>query len=456
MVNNVLRCFFPFYPRPEFWQEVLDDPNDFEFGSDRIRKRLEWAVLQDKSILQADIMFCGGGHAPILCMFLRTVLETPMIFSLQAAIPFRLQELRKEIRDFHMLQFRNFFANNLQNTIVVTNNWFLSVQVLYQTGRAIPVVRNHGLQSSTARQHHFDVNWRRVHNLLPKQLKQNDVALIIPAHMSPRGNMFALYQILQVWAEKLTVSSKRLMFVPYKHRGLDYPRVRSREVSRRSEGRKMTVNAERLQRDFDEIMKDDSAKYISSRDLALDFNAAVLIPWDLNVLTFDELYSSGVAVFMPNLDWLAVIWKSILSWQDNYPVYMLRHLHANASLQGFWEHKPFPDPTTEFIIPHVLESRLKQLPHLNARTIWPPHFIPWSQKQISVSFIHHWLQYSNFMMFPGVHYFTSFPDLVSKLITFDLDQTAETQRLFNRETFHATKEFYRAAAEHLGVGFGVG
>lgn len=151
------------------------------------------------------------------------------------------------------------------------------------------------------------------------------------------------------------------------------------------------------------------------------FDASVLVPWNIAVTTFAELYATAMPVFVPDELWMARLWpKQMTSYQRAHS-----NLHRQLRISAEALQHPTPYPS------------------LDRMTDDFPVMLYWT--------LHH----AHLHGLPGVHSFTSIPSLLWQMHRKDVDlQTASAA--MRREAKRALDEvvpFWAGIMDRLSIGY---
>lgn len=383
--KDELRCWESPRTSKAFWTWIDERPSLAEGV-----KGLEEVLRSDPFFRITDLLVCGGGHSPTLCMILRMASELPMYFTLQAPLAFRMPR-GHELRSTLVSIFRSMSAGEADlkgHTLVSTSLLFLQRQIWAQFACLLPVVRNHNLYVPIAQAADFAdevIFW------------QNHVSLKAPCAIG-------IFRILKEFEETF-----RWRFVFKNMAGM--PSYR--------EWRRLYA-----------IPKDKT--HMSYAEIGTRFVAAVVFPHDLGMISFDDLYRMGVPVFMPTNDMVSTMAFAHLVSTVNYPWYLLRREHASLRSNHARGAPPWniSGPDADSLAANQRDLYLgRRLQHV--------------EKLELLSRI------SNFNLFPHVTRFGSLRDLVAQLNSADLSSISAAMRAFSVKTWQATAEYYRQAARRL-------
>eukprot|EP00928_Gymnodinium_smaydae_P002317 TRINITY_DN10828_c0_g3_i1.p1 TRINITY_DN10828_c0_g3~~TRINITY_DN10828_c0_g3_i1.p1 ORF type:complete len:1597 (-),score=337.82 TRINITY_DN10828_c0_g3_i1:34-4824(-) len=167
-------------------------------------------------------------------------------------------------------------------------------------------------------------------------------------------------------------------------------------------------------------------RYYSYAEIAA-YDAAVLVPWDNDVMTFYELYHAGMPMLVPSESLMAK-WLPAVRW---------------GSLEAD-------------------DLNLQRLPGLaSARSVedgryTPLGAVPWmDQRTLSASLAggsSGWIRLSDYYRWPHVLRFASASDLVAQLVSADLAAVGEQMRRSSERLRADGLQFYRALASRLLLG----
>lgn len=351
---------------------------------------LEEVLRSDPFIRIADLLVCGGGHSPTLCMILRMASDLPMYFTLQAPLAFRMPR-SSELRTSLVSIFRSMATAGTGlrgQTLVSTSLYFLQRQIWAQVGCWLPVVRNHNLyipEMGAADGADEVIFW------------QNHVSLKAPCAIG----------VFRILKEHEKTFRWRLVFKNM----AGMPSYR--------EWRRLYA-----------IPKDKS--HMSYAEISTRFRAAVVFPHDLGMISFDDLYRMAIPLFMPTVKMVATMAYAHLVSTVNYPWYLLRHEHASLlsnrpSTPPKWERGgPGADAVTDDLADLYLGRNLRHVEKLEELVHW-----------------------SNYNLFPHVTRFGSLRELVAQLNSADLSEISAAMRTFSAKSWQATAEYYRQAGTQL-------
>lgn len=396
-----LRCFVSNWPPDDAWMKLYDRPK-LRDALDRLVEIVE----NDAFIRQADCIVCGGGHSPTLCLLLRMVTSTPMYFTLQAPISFRMPQ-DPDQRALLVALFREMTRPNLAapsesaqgRTVVTTSLIFFQRQVWVQTGCLLPIVRNHNLYVEAG------------------------LAGATPGTADPKEVVF--------WQNHVSLKADCSMTLWrfMKQRVLDdfpfnivFKNVRRLPGSK--SGRKVYA------------LKAHETLMLSFRDLHQRFAAAVLFPHDVGTISFDDLYALSIPLFLPETKLVASMAYAHISSTQNYPWYMLRGEHANLKAARADRDMPLPwDPGWGG----------RDAVNSTGRETYIGQAMDLQHVEIAVAT-------ANYALFPHVRRFGSLAALLrdlSGLQPGELAATAAAMRRSAAKAWETTAELYQRAALHL-------
>ena len=223
------------------FKKAEKDPFGYPFS--RLQEELRDVWLTDAHLRSSDLLLCTE---PVIgCLILKQfAAETGRVMPLLGYMGVALMQ---GVPPTDVAQFWELFQSLVINddatnpsVILSSNNLILSQQVFYQTGLHVPVVRAHGLYTG--------VSYAPVHN---------DKILMWRA---PLFVYDPLYCAFEQFFERSPGYPFRFQQMP---EGLSMP--------------------------YKEVVA---------------FRAVLLIPWDHALMTFYELYSMGIPLFMPAANWM--------------------------------------------------------------------------------------------------------------------------------------------------------
>ncbi|CAK9042948.1 unnamed protein product [Durusdinium trenchii] len=135
------------------------------------------------------------------------------------------------------------------------------------------------------------------------------------------------------------------------------------------------------------------------------YKAAVMMPWDLNLVMFHDLYAMNLPLFLPDLAGL-----------HRVAVTYFARFRMNTAHEGqpFSERGPWPSSPHPFS-PFDLEF-------LEARQ--------------------YWLHFTEYVRAPAVQHFASLPDLLLQVVELDGGLISKQMRAQNAECFRASQDFW--------------
>mmetsp|Transcript_46568 Transcript_46568/g.122976 ORF Transcript_46568/g.122976 Transcript_46568/m.122976 type:complete len:291 (+) Transcript_46568:1109-1981(+) len=288
-----------------------------------------------------------------------------------------------------LLAIRQAFSS--REVVVSVDCHFLQAQIAEQTGRVTDLVRNHAW--FIPRPEEFEVHDR------------NQVALVAPTMTS--SNYYALlalfHETLYISGAPFTLIAKHLKSQP---KGFDPAIVRS----------------------WYEYWGEHSTQFgrndmISMVDVRMHFQAAIIFPWDINMLSFDEMYSLELPLFLPTPAAVALYWSHLMLMTtvsgSNYPLYLLRPEHAQGSL---------------------VFNRASVHVH-------PPWFD--EPMNADIHALLYWTSYTNWATWPGVTFFSGVADAVLRMSTADLGSCQAQMADFNKRTWDATQRWFHRSMSVL-------
>eukprot|EP00434_Breviolum_minutum_P034437 symbB.v1.2.030481.t1/scaffold3434.1/size111337/6 len=81
--SSKLLCFSSFHPSPD-WNDLFNRPVEPALNA------LGEVIAGDTFLRRTDLLVCGGGGSPTLCLMLRMVTDLPILITLQAPLTFRM------------------------------------------------------------------------------------------------------------------------------------------------------------------------------------------------------------------------------------------------------------------------------------------------------------------------------------------------------------------------------
>jgi len=310
------------------------------------------------------------------------------LFSLQAPLGFHLPP-DPIARTFKLVTIRQAFAS--RQVVASVDCHFLQAQIQEQTGRTLDLVRNHA--------------WFIPRSEDSEVLFRGQVALVAPTMTS--SNYYALlalfHETLHVSGAPFTLIAKHLRSQP---KGFNAAIVRP----------------------WYEYWAEHSTQFgrndmISMVDVQAHFSAVIIFPWDINMLSFDEMYSLEIPLLLPTPAAVALYWSQLMQMTTvsgrNYPLYLLRPEHAQGQLvlnrTSVYDHPPwFEDP-------------------MNA----------------DIRALLYWTSYTNWATWPGVNFFSGVGDAVLKAAAPDLSSCKADMANFNGQTWDATQGWFHRAMSVL-------
>lgn len=383
-----LRCWLSPHPPVDYWRWVDDRPK----LRDSIDS-LSATLAADSYFAGVDLIICGGGHSPTLCLLLRAVTDAPLYFTLQAPLAFRMPE-GSEIRTSLVALFRAMVAPGAR-TVASTSLFFLQRQIWAQFGRLLPVVTNHNLYLPT----------------VPRP-READEVLFWQNHVSLMAECsVALFRIIKNLCPD------------------DYPlRLVYKNMAR--------LPGYRPWRRVYAVSAEDS--HMTYTAMASRFAAVVLFPHDVGMISFDDVYRLAMPVFMPSNAMIATMAFAHLTSTKNYPWYLLRE-------------------DLVFLEWHTVEHRAPPwalggppLPGGDA-DLGDERSLYLGRDLRRVEKLSKLVATANFALFPHVQRFSSLSGLLVALRESDFAAISAGMRAFSVQGWQETAEFYRRAARHLSL-----
>ncbi|CAD7924387.1 unnamed protein product [Amoebophrya sp. A25] len=168
---------------------------------------------------------------------------------------------------------------------------------------------------------------------------------------------------------------------------------------------KRLIHEGNLPFDF-EVLNTDSK--LSFQEMGT-FTAMILVPWEAALMAFYEFYSMNMPLFVPSRD---MLYRTVY--------------HAEGNLG-----------TTKNIY-HVRSPRLAGA---DAESIHP--YPPFAFEKLDARI--YWLEFSDFVRWPGIRQFFHLQELVKLLLQEDAPAMAAEMKLYNDKTFASSVAFYRRA-----------
>ena len=139
------------------------------------------------------------------------------------------------------------------------------------------------------------------------------------------------------------------------------------------------------------------------------YRAAVMMPWDLNLVMFHDLYAMNLPLFLPNLAGL-----------HRVAVTYFARFRMNSAHDG----QPFSE---RFV------------------STWPASlpshpFSPFDLEYLEAR--EYWLHFTEYMRAPAVQHFASLPDLLLQVANLDGKSVSKKMRLQNEECFRLSQAFW--------------
>lgn len=402
--DATITCYLSTSPGDPWWQALVDTPSIQDALGE-----LAWILASDGFVSTADCLVCGGGHAPALCLLLRMVTDKPILFTLQAPIAFRLPQ-GKDQRALLVAFWRELVRPSASHevpgrTVVSTSLLYLQRQVWVQSGRLLPVVRNH--------------NWYAA--MVPDSslsVARKDEVLFWQNHVSLTPECS-----ITVWRFVKQMVPADLAFKLVFKNVANLPTVRP--------GRMVySLGAKESQ-------------VLSYAELRRRFAAAVLFPHDVGMISFDDLYALGIPLFLPEDELVAAMALSQLVSTKNYPWYLLREEHADL-------HFARSDSSIGTLLPWDpgWDGR-EALGNSSSVYLGRGHG---SMEPLRLA-----IATANFARTPYVRRFPSLAALLDELVRLSnapagedpLAETSEAMKRFAAEAWEVTAEFYARAASYL-------
>lgn len=149
-----------------------------------------------------------------------------------------------------------------------------------------------------------------------------------------------------------------------------------------------------------------------------EFYACVFWPWDVMMLLFNELYTMTVPLLVPESRWM----------------YTLIHHSLTLTPYNWW---------------HIRGNIVRGgLPSVSMHD-YPLPYKPWITTNGTLSEAAYWYELTDFAQFPHITYFSSLPDMMSKLQALDVSNIRAGMKQFNKETLTESLAFYRRSAVKL-------
>lgn len=326
-------------------------------------------IRGDAFMVQADFVICGG--PAWFCAMLRGVRPGPMLlYFAWPAVPMVPDKLKPQV----LWQMQALAQTVSPSTVFVAANWILAAQFALQFRIFVPVQRPHGLYVNQTYSPVAAPNGspRILVSRLGQWTRQGGVALV--------EMMWALIREEQT-QDKVAGFPFELVFLSIRFRGVE------------------------------------PIYHVSYEGLS-QFHACIFWPWDVMMLLFDELYTMGMPLLVPERQWM-----------HNIMMHTLQHTDMN------WWH--IRAATVSGVLPSAVASEFP-LPH-----------DPWIGKFGSVAEASYWYELTDFVQFPHVTYFSSLPDMLQKVKTLDVPAVTAGMRQFNQRTLRESMSFYRSAAAQL-------
>jgi len=139
--------------------------------------------------------------------------------------------------------------------------------------------------------------------------------------------------------------------------------------------------------------------------------AILLIPYQVSIMSLFEYYAMHVPIIAPSVELL-------VEWQIEYQ--LLNELSWNCAR-------------------HNCGARSAIEPHQNS-----PHLGTDPNDIFNSTSLHHWLQFADFYQWPGIIYFDSWDDLISKLHDADLKNVSNTMKAHRAKQLADTENVWRS------------
>eukprot|EP00929_Paragymnodinium_shiwhaense_P096436 TRINITY_DN58024_c0_g1_i1.p1 TRINITY_DN58024_c0_g1~~TRINITY_DN58024_c0_g1_i1.p1 ORF type:complete len:1106 (-),score=184.54 TRINITY_DN58024_c0_g1_i1:87-3404(-) len=139
------------------------------------------------------------------------------------------------------------------------------------------------------------------------------------------------------------------------------------------------------------------------------YHCAVLLPWDLNLVMFHDLYAMNLPLFLPDADGLQ---------QMSFSYFMRFIKNPAHAEQPFSERMPGAKPTEHTYSPFALA-------YLEPRK--------------------YWLRFTEYTRVPHVHHFAGVPDLLKQIHSLDSVTVSEGMREHNERSFNESRVFWGRA-----------
>lgn len=386
-----LGCYTSIYPEADWWNDLLSRP--LQPALDELGEIL----AEDQFVRVSALLVCGGGGSLMLCLMLRMVTDLPILITLQAPLTFRMPSAHQP---FLVGLFREIAKPSVAKvgpTVISTSLIFLQRQVWVQTGRLLPVVRNH--------------NWYAIHAASRgggASVDANEV-LFWQNHVSLKADVaVCLFLVMKQLVPDVSAFPFRMVF------------KNVRRLPSQREGRKV----------YGLSASDSMTKY---SDLSDRFAAAVIFPHDIGIISFDDLYAVGTPIFLPEQEMVENMAYAHLVSTSNYPWYLLREEHSKLN--------------------YPLVSSGSALP-------WDPgwnwqscNFTAFSgQDTLNPDHLRHAIGTANYLRLPHINYFNSLTDLLHRLEDLGgqgLQDLRQAMKKSSADAWQITSQFYRAALTQL-------
>jgi len=260
----------------KFYKDAEQDPYGDDFSWDMMEAQIAGVYQRDEKLRQSEMLMCTE---PLVgCLLLQKLFRQkdrrlPVIGYLGVA-------LLNSVPPFDVKRFWNLLDDRkpFEDTVLYVNNRILREQIYYQSGIRAPYVRAHGLYTNSV--------WTR----------QMDAVLFwrAPLYVYPTLRC-ALWKFLEQM--KNGVPKDELIFPS--------------DSSVASDSSTETISPtnplptdESTKEDYPFTLRfldeGESMKY----EVVAQYRSIILLPWDHALLTFYELYSMGMPLFLPKVEWI--------------------------------------------------------------------------------------------------------------------------------------------------------